>query len=144
VQRDLKDLKNTIASPPQGGFEPCSQTSHEDILQELQSLRSAIATPNTTSDGLSWAKVAAGGDQAQPTTVYPLLNNGKQNKEDNCIRVNTKPNGKDEEDEGENTFKRYLPPRTVVMHIQDILATINETKDIQVLGVGTTRTGYVI
>ncbi|KAF4213880.1 hypothetical protein CNMCM5878_009870 [Aspergillus fumigatiaffinis] len=144
VQRDLKDLKNTTASPPQRGSEPCSQTSHEDILQELQSLRSAITTPKTTSDGRSWARVTAGGDQAQPATVYSLLNNGNQNKEYNCIRVNTKPNGKDGEDEGENTFRRYLPPRAAVAHIQNALATTNETKDIQVLGVGTTRTGYVI
>ncbi|KAF4225087.1 hypothetical protein CNMCM6805_003707 [Aspergillus fumigatiaffinis] len=141
VQRDLKDLKNTTASPPQRGSEPCSQTSHEDILQELQSLRSAITTPKTTSDGRSWARVTAGGDQAQPATVYSLLNNGNQNKEYNCIRVNTKPNGKDGEDEGENTFRRYLPPRAAVAHIQNALATTNETKDIQVLGVGTTRTG---
>jgi hypothetical protein len=73
-----------------------------------------------------------------------LPHNKKQNKEENCIRVNTKPNNTEEEDEGENTFKRYLPPRTAVAHIQNALATANETKDIRVLGVGTTRTGYVI
>ncbi|THC87355.1 hypothetical protein EYZ11_013196 [Aspergillus tanneri] len=144
VQQELRDLKNTTTQIPQSGFESVSQTSYEEILQELQSLRSAITTRNTTGDGPSWAQVAAGGDQAQPATAYPLLNNKTQNKEDNCIRVNTKPNGNEGEDEGENTFRRYLPPRTAVAHIQSALAITNETKDVQVLGVGTTRTGYVI
>ncbi|KAI3055671.1 hypothetical protein CBS147353_11281 [Aspergillus niger] len=143
VQQELRDLKNTTLTP-QGGSEPGSQSSYGEILQEIQSLRSAITTPNTTSDGLSWAQVAADGDRAQPTTAYPLLNNKKQNKEDNCIRVSTEPNSNEGEDKGEDTFRRYLPPRTAVTHIQDALATANETKDVRVLGVGTTRTGYVI
>ncbi|KAI3053318.1 hypothetical protein CBS147353_11509 [Aspergillus niger] len=140
VQQELRDLKNTTLTP-QGGSEPGSQSSYGEILQELQSLRSAITTSNTTSGGLSWAQVAADGDRAQPTTAYPLPNNKKQNKEDNCIRVSTKPNSNEGEDEGENTFRRYLPPRTAVTHIQDALATANETKDVRVLGVGTTITG---
>lgn len=145
VQQELRDLKISTTLTPQGSSESGLQASYEEILQELQSLRSAITTPNTTNDGLSWAQVAAaGGDQAQPATAYPLLNKKKQNKEDNCIRVSTKPNSNEGEDEGENTFRRYLPPRTAVTHIQDALATANETKDVRVLGVGTTRTGYVI
>lgn len=144
MQQELENLKNRTALTQQGDLESGSQTSYEVILQELQILRSAITTPNTTSDGLSWAQVAAGGNQTQPATAYPVLNNKKQNREDNCIRVNTKPNGNEGEDEDENTFRRYLPPRTAVAHIQNALATTNETKGIQVLGVGTTRAGYVI
>jgi hypothetical protein len=144
VRQELRDLKHTSTLTPQDNSELGPQANYEEILQELQSLRSAIAAPNTTSDGLSWAQVAAGGDQAQPATARPLLSNKKQNKEDNCTRVSTKPNSNEEEDEGESIFRRYLPPRTAVAHIQNALATANETKDIQVLGVGTTRTGYVI
>lgn len=37
-----------------------------------------------------------------------------------------------------------MPPKSAVAHIQNALATTPTTEDIQVLGVGTTRTGYVI
>lgn len=110
-------------------------------MQELHSLRNAITNPNTTSGYPSWAQVAAGGNGAP---LHPALNNKRQANEVNCVRVSTKPSDADGENGDENTFRRYLPPSSAVAHIQNALATTPATKDIQVLGVGTTRTGYVI
>ncbi|KAL4981839.1 hypothetical protein BDW68DRAFT_71219 [Aspergillus falconensis] len=61
--------------------------------------------------------------------------NKEQAKEANCIRVSTKQTDADCENENENKFRRYLPPRSAFAHIQNALATTPAAKDIQVLGV---------
>ncbi|KAG2001215.1 hypothetical protein GB937_010385 [Aspergillus fischeri] len=125
VRQELEDLRSGAAFPHHNS-ESCSQTSHEEILQELQSLRSAITTPNTTSDHATWAQVAAAGDKTQPTPRNPVLNKKKQPKEVNCIRVSTKPSDTGGENDNENTFGRYLPPRLAVTHIQNALSITHQ------------------
>jgi hypothetical protein len=74
-------------------------------------------------------------DTACPT--FPLAQEQEQAKEVNCIRINTKPNDTDGEDEN---ARRYLSPGSAVAHIQNALAAIHVTKGVQVLRVGTART----
>lgn len=115
-----------------------------ELQEQVQSLREQLeATPTTETPAKTWAQVATAG--THPTPFNPLPSKKKkQSKELNCVRVSTKPSETDGENEDENTFRRYLPPRSAVAHIQNALATTPATKDTQVLGVGTTRTGYVI
>jgi hypothetical protein len=90
------------------------QTNHEEILQELYSLRDAITHLDKTSAYPSWAQVVAGGNR---DPLYPMFNNRRQAKEVNCVRVSTKPSDVDGKNEDKDTFRRYLLPRLVVAHI---------------------------
>jgi hypothetical protein len=56
VQQELKELKNRAASP-QGTSEPCAQNNHEEILHEIQSLRTSITAPDPIINS-SYADVA--------------------------------------------------------------------------------------
>ncbi|KAJ8147384.1 hypothetical protein LV165_008823 [Aspergillus fumigatus] len=64
-------------------------------------------------------------------------------RELNCVRISTRRTPADEED-GNNVFGRYLPTDMANAKIRSALLSADPTKDIQVAGIGTTKTGYVI
>ena len=41
-------------------------------------------------------------------------------------------------------FMKNLPPNWAITHIQNALSNTQATQETQVMGVGTTRTGYMI
>jgi hypothetical protein len=141
VQRELEEVKGGLRSASSAS--PCS--GHDKIIQELQSLRSAITTPTTASDYPSWAAVVANGSETQPTPWSALPGGRKrQAKETNCVRVSTQRGETDDDSDNTATFRKNLPPDVATAQIQKALANAPATQDTQVLGVGITRTGYLI
>ena len=63
-------------------------------------------------------------------------------KEANCVQISTAPKLNDATDE--NVFIRYLSTKAANKHIQEALRRSETTKKIKVLGVGTTKMGYLI
>ncbi|KAF3389974.1 hypothetical protein DPV78_011727 [Talaromyces pinophilus] len=117
TQRELEEIKVQVTRTHSS---TCSRNGHSEIIQELQSLQSAITTPTTVSDYPSWAAVVANGNKAQAAPGSALPGDRKrQTRETNCIRISTQ--------RGEAA-----------------LANTPATQDTQVLGVGVTRTGYLI
>lgn len=64
-------------------------------------------------------------------------------KESNCLRISTDPPKEDVPATGDS-FTRYLPTQAANTHIGDALHNTETTKEVQVAGVGTTKTGYVV
>ncbi|CEL10493.1 Putative Zinc knuckle domain protein [Aspergillus calidoustus] len=64
-------------------------------------------------------------------------------KEPNCVRISTRHTSEIDDDEN-GGFRRYLPTDMANAKIRSALLSIDTTKDAQVAGVGTTKTGYVI
>lgn len=120
-------------------------SGHDEIIQELQSLRSASTTPTTASNYPSWAAVVANGGQAQPTP-WSALPGGrkKQAKEANCVRVSTQRGEADDNSDNTTTFRKNLPAEVTTAQIQKALASAPATQDTQVHGVEITRPGYLI
>lgn len=142
AQCELEEIKAHVTSTHSN---TCSSDGHSEIIQELQSLRSAITTPTTVSDYPSWAAVVANGNKAQATPWNALPGGRKrQAREANCIRISTQ-RGEDGDDRDDTTtFRKNLPPEVATAQIQTALANAPATQDAQVLGVGVTRTGYLI
>ncbi|KAI7975203.1 hypothetical protein EIK77_000417 [Talaromyces pinophilus] len=65
VRQEIQTL--TLVSRP----ESCSQNSHDDILREIQSLRTSITTPDSTNN-LSYADVARTPPTSQPSNIRTL------------------------------------------------------------------------
>lgn len=75
------------------------------------------------------------------------MNHQRPEKDQNCVRISTQHthvDPRDHEDSNENTFGRYLPTAAANTHIRTALLNAPATQDVQVAGVGTTKTGYVI
>ena len=121
------------------------QALNEELHEEIRALRTrADARSPAVTSATSWASVAAGGraqqtesGREQSTSVCPT------NQELNCVRISTKAKPDDTEPDAE-TFARYLPTVKANKHIRDALQRTEATKEAQVAGVGTTKTGYVI
>jgi hypothetical protein len=63
----------------------------------------------------------------------------------NCVRISTaRPVETDDNRNNDDNFTRFLPTDTANKHIRTALSNTELTKDVQVVGVGTTKTGYVI
>ena len=63
-------------------------------------------------------------------------------KEADCVRISTAPKLNDATREG--VFPRYPSTKAANKHIQEALRQSETTKEVTVLGVGTTKMGYVI
>ena len=64
------------------------------------------------------------------------------NKETNCLRISTR--GRKDGDGEDGTFTRYLETKEANEHIRAALDKADATKETQVVGVGTTKTGYIV
>lgn len=113
VQQELAELRNGLTTS-QSSSETGSQTSHEEILQELHSIRTAITTP-IPADGPSWASIVAGGPGNGPNTGTLATRNKKsQTKELTCLRISTRPGPEVTDSVHPNTFMRRLSPGAAI------------------------------
>ena len=120
--------------------------TNKQLTEEVQALRKQVerlpATPPATPPTRSWAAVVANTDNlGQPTT------NQHNPKEQNCVRISTpRTCGDPQDNEGNsgNIFGRYLPTAAANTQIRAALLSTPPTQDVQVAGIGTTKTGYVV
>ncbi|THC88517.1 hypothetical protein EYZ11_012035 [Aspergillus tanneri] len=109
-----------------------------ELQEEIQALREQIeAQPASRHPPKTWAEVTSG------TPRGPSVTTPQPRKEPNCVRISTQRT-LDTEDSDENRFTRYLPTESANTHIRMALLSSETTKDVQVAGVGTTKTGYII
>ncbi|THC88360.1 hypothetical protein EYZ11_012191 [Aspergillus tanneri] len=106
------------------------------LREEIQTLRSQIEV-QTLSTPKSWAAVAAGPPLHDPNTTVP-----RPRKEPNCVRISTAPTL--DEDIDNDRFTRFLPTEAANTHIRAALLNAEPTKEVQVAGIGATKTGYII
>ncbi|GAA93208.1 hypothetical protein CBS147353_11593 [Aspergillus niger] len=110
------------------------------LQEEIQSLRSQIET-QTLPSPKSWAAVAAAAAGNRPEQSSNVII-PRPWKEPNCVRISTAATL--DEDIDNERFTRFLPTEAANTHIRTALLNAEITKEVQVAGVGTTKTGYVI
>jgi hypothetical protein len=114
---------------------------HETILTLQTQLNTYQCPPQPTR---SWASIAASGNATESgANRSGVTSPVSRNNEPKCLRISTKPSH-DSTDGSDTTFTRYLPTELANTHIRNALMNTDSTKDVQVAGVGTTKTGYVI
>lgn len=121
------------------------KTQNTELQEEIRTLQGKFDTASASLPSTrSWASIAA----AQKTTesganLSRTASNESANREPNCLRISTHPPSADG-DPASESFTRYLPTQVANRHIRDALQRSEPTKSVQVAGVGTTKTGYVI
>ena len=114
------------------------------VHEEVRSLRTALDSHNAThTSRATWASVAGqpGTNRNTEDSQTDRSRLAKQNGD--CLRISTRRS----DNEGEvnnNGFGRYLSTGEANAHIRSALQKTEATKEVQVAGVGTTKTGYVI
>lgn len=109
------------------------QKQNEKLHEEVKALRVQVENAHA---------VAATGDNTTPS-----MNHQKPEKEQNCVRISSQRafvDPRDNDNNDGNAFGRYLPTDTVNTHIRTALQSDAKTQDTQVVGIGTTKTGYII
>ncbi|EAL87807.1 uncharacterized protein AFUA_1G00950 [Aspergillus fumigatus Af293] len=114
------------------------KSQNAELQEEAQALRAKLNTLLGTGPTRSWAEVAAR-EPLQGPNVAPK----PPKKELNCVRISTRRTPDDDED-GNDRFGTYLPTDMANAKIRSALLSTDPTKDAQVAGIGTTKTGYVI
>jgi hypothetical protein len=111
------------------------------LQEEIQALREQIATQTVNPSPRTWAEVTASNSPQTTNTIGP-----RPQRELNCVRISTAQSADVDSIENTNnsSFARFLPTDTANEHIRTALSSVESTKDVQVAGVGTTKTGYVI
>ncbi|KAJ5808858.1 hypothetical protein N7474_010127 [Penicillium riverlandense] len=115
---------------------------NDELREEVRTLRTQIDGLASTLPTRSWASVAAGTGNPGPPVQHQ-----RPDKDRNCVRISTQRayvDPQDNEDGEENAFGRYLPTATANTHIRTALLNTSATQDVQVAGIGTTKTGYMI
>ncbi|KAI3040862.1 hypothetical protein CBS147352_9731 [Aspergillus niger] len=129
VRAEVQDLK---------AEQQILRTHNKELQEEIQALRAKLeAQPLNTPVNRSWAEVAAGNPQPNPARTVP-----RPRKEPNCVRISTAPTL--DQDVDNDRFSRALPTEAANTHIRTALLNAGTTKEVQVAGIGTTKTGYVI
>jgi hypothetical protein len=141
----IKTLTDTISNQNQTILEVKTQNAY--LQDEIKSIRTQLDQYSLSPPSRSWASVVAGSNDTQPngTSLGQDTNAStrKSNKESNCIRISTRSQSNQSGDNNPG-FTRYLPTDTANTHIRNALLNVDATKDAQVVGVGTTKTGYII
>jgi FtsZ-binding cell division protein ZapB len=114
------------------------KNQNAELQEEVQALRTKLNTLLGTGPTRSWAEVAAREPPQGPNSAPK-----PPKKELNCVRISTRRTPDDDED-GNDRFGRYLPTDIANAKIRSALLSTDPTKDAQVAGIGTTKTGYVI
>ncbi|CAG8069187.1 unnamed protein product [Penicillium salamii] len=133
TQNELQEIKHN---------QHVLQEQNEKLHEEVKALRAQVESTPAVSATRTWAAVAATGDNATPS-----LSHQKPEKEQNCVRISTQRafvDPRDNDNNDGNAFGRYLPTDTVNTHIRTALQSDAATQDAQVVGIGTTKTGYLI
>ena len=133
VQADLIEIKSEQRS---------LKIQNAELQDEIRSLRTQL---NTYSASLpSWASIAASGSiNASSASLSRTTDTEISKKDSSCLRISTQPIP-DAVTATDITFTRYLPTDSANTYIRNALLNGNATKDAQVVGIGTTKTGYVI
>jgi hypothetical protein len=129
------------------------KNQNADLQEEVRSLKTQLDTHSASAP--SWASVAAGGFNSEPgpstrrSRTTTITTSTIPTKEPNCIRISTQPKQDNAEASGStegvhSTFTRYLPTTAANTHIRNALANAEATKRVQIAGIATTKTGYVI
>jgi hypothetical protein len=136
VKADLAKIKSEQES---------LKNRNNELQNEIQSLRTQLsASSGSIPSPVSWASVAAsGGTTETQTSLSGSTRTENLNKEPNCVRISTQPKPANS-DSTVATFTRYLPTDSANTYIRNALLNADTTKDVQVAGVGTTKTGYVV
>lgn len=123
-------------------------TQNNELQDEIRTLRNQVsALSESLPSTQSWASVVAYG-RSSPSTTQPMpglsrtSSSTRANKEANCLRISTR--GRKENEQNDNTFTRYLETDIANRHIREALHKTETTKEVEVIGVGTTKTGYII
>lgn len=115
------------------------KTQNVELQEQIQSLQRQLETISTTpTTAKTWAEVATTTNQQDLTASIK-----QPQKEPNCVRISTQHTPKTDNSET-GGFKRYLPTDMANTKIQSVLLSTDTTKDTQVAGIGTTKTGYMI
>jgi hypothetical protein len=117
------------------------QEQNQKLYEEVKALRAQLDRPPPAPSARSWAAVAA-----SAVNVNPHQNIQRPDKDQNCVRISTQQSPIDvSETEGVvNGFSRYMPIPAANNRIRTALLNTPSTQDVQVAGIGTTKTGYVI
>jgi len=109
------------------------------LQEEVKSIHTKLdacsASPHSTR---SWASITESGTSpslSRATSTESLT------KQLNCVRISTEPQSGDH-DASNPGFTS--PIDSANTHIRNALLNANATKDVQVAGVGTSKTGYVV
>jgi regulator of replication initiation timing len=121
------------------------KTQNAELHEEIRSLRTRFDTYSASlPSSRSWASIAAGPKTTQSgTSLSRTAISENANRESNCLRTSTQPPQTDAEPTSDS-FTRYLPTQAANEHIRNALRSANTTSEVQVAGVGTTKTRYVI
>lgn len=114
------------------------KSQNAELQEEVQTLRTKLTSLPGAGPTRSWAEVAV----SEPPRG-PNAGPRPRKRELNCVRISTRRTPADEED-GNDVFGRYLPTDMANAKIRSALLSADPTKDVQVAGIGTTKTGYVI
>lgn len=87
----------------------------------------------------NWARVAA-----LPPTVPPPQSYHKQSGNSLRVMKITTTQLQTDQDTSDNQLKRDMPQDEAAKQISDALKECDNTKDVEILGVGSTKTGYLI
>ena len=92
----------------------------------------------------SWASVANGSNVTQaPAGPTAPTKHPQPTKEPHCLRISIKA-GQADSDGNEESLTRNLPVGRAIGLIRGALHKTDQTKDVEVTGINTTRTGYVV
>ncbi len=123
------------------------KTQNGKLQEEVKTIRLQLeaysVSPPTTR---SWASVVAGSNNSSSgygSTLSRPASSETSTKETSCVRISTRPQNAEAEIEGP-VFTRYMSTDSANAQIRNALLNADATKDVQVVGVGTTKTGYII
>ncbi|KAI3015386.1 hypothetical protein CBS147347_11193 [Aspergillus niger] len=130
TQRELQQLRNE---------QQILQNQNLQLIKEVRDLRARFDTWAASPQPRTWAAVAAeaAGGEAEQRMARPR-------KEPNCIRISTARPTEDADNGDHEVFTRYLPTDIANTRIRAALSHAEATKNTEVAGIGTTKTGYVI
>lgn len=119
-----------------------------ELQDEMRTLRNQLSSfSESIPSTQSWASIVANGrvngsdTQSSARSSLPQ-GSATTNREINCLWISTW--GRKDGDIEDGAFTRYLETREVNERIRATLRKAEATKEIQVAGVGTTKTGYIL
>ena len=124
------------------------RTQNGELQDEIRTLRNQLsALSESLPSTQSWASIVANGrvngSATGSVTQSSLLQSSpRTNTEVNCLRISTR--GRKEGEIEAGGFTRYLETKEANERIRAALNKAEATKETQVVGVGTTKTGYIV
>ena len=120
-----------------------------ELQEEIRALRTQVGALSVSAPSTrSWASVAAITDASQLSSrsnisLARTADSTGTKTEQNVVRISTQAE-QSAAGSSDATFTRYLSTDTANRHIREALRETEATSEVSVVGVGTTKTGYVI